>query len=325
MAPRGAGRRSAAPAKWPTTAASTSSRACPGCGGSSRSSYRSAAAAPSLGITTSKATGYHSKSMQAPNIPELASAPRQYGGAVFAHVAIRVSDFAASERFYRAVLGALGVAPTYAREDLVVWDDFAIMPSDSKRPATRNVHIAFVAPTREHVRAFWRAGLGAGGQDDGKPGERPQYTPSYYGAFLGDPDGNSAEAVIHDDTRRGGNIDHLWIGVRDLDDSSAFYSATARYTGLREGRRWDCGRQFRGAWATFSLVADGRAQTEHLHVAFPAPDVATVQEFHEAATAAGYRDNGGPGERPQYGPGYYGAFVLDPDGTNVESVFHGPD
>jgi catechol 2,3-dioxygenase-like lactoylglutathione lyase family enzyme len=59
---------------------------------------------------------------------------------------------------------------------------------------------------------------------------------------------------------------------------------------------------------------------ENLHLAFSGPDDATVQAFHAAATAAGYRDNGPPGERPAYGRGYYGAFVLDPDGNNVEVV-----
>ena len=81
--------------------------------------------------------------------------------------------------------------------------------------------------------------------------------------------------------------------------------------------------QFLAAWATFSLIRDGRPHTEHLHIAFPAPDRTTVDRFHAAAMAAGYRDNGAPGERPQYGPGYYAAFVLDPDGTNVESVRYG--
>jgi catechol 2,3-dioxygenase-like lactoylglutathione lyase family enzyme len=240
---------------------------------------------------------------------------------MFAHVTIRASDRAV-ERFYRAALGELEIEPTHAGNDLVAWNDFAIVAADSEHPPTRHLHVAFVAPTRDHVRGFWRAGLGAGGEDDGEPGERPQYKPGYYGAFLRDPDGNSAEAVIHDDTRRGGHIDHLWIGVRDLDAASAFYDVAARHTGLREGRRWEGGRQFRGAWASFSLVADGRPPTENLHVAFPAPDARTVRDFHEAATAAGYRDNGAPGERPQYGPGYYSAYVLDPDGTNVESVFY---
>ncbi|WP_223252345.1 VOC family protein [Paracoccus mutanolyticus] len=60
-----------------------------------------------------------------------------------------------------------------------------------------------------------------------------------------------------------------------------------------------------------------------VHVAFAAPDRATVADFHAAALAAGGRDNGRPGPRPEYHPGYYGAFVLDPDGNNIEAVFHG--
>ena len=63
--------------------------------------------------------------------------------------------------------------------------------------------------------------------------------------------------------------------------------------------------------------------TSPFHVAFPAPDPATVAALHRALTAAGHPDNGGPGERPRYHPGYVGAFVLDPDGHNVEAVHHG--
>jgi catechol 2,3-dioxygenase-like lactoylglutathione lyase family enzyme len=239
---------------------------------------------------------------------------------MFAHVTIRADDREASERFYRAVLAPLGIEPTHERADLTAWDDFAILQADAAHPPTRHLHVAFVAASPRDVDAFWRAGVEAGYADDGPPGERPQYRPDYYGAFLRDPDGNSAEAVHHGDTRRGGNVDHLWIGVRDLGASAAFYGTVARHTGLREGRRWETGRQFRGAWATFSLIADGRPPTEHLHLAFPAPDRTTVDEFHAAAIVAGYRDNGAPGERPHYGPGYYAAYVLDPDGTNVESV-----
>jgi catechol 2,3-dioxygenase-like lactoylglutathione lyase family enzyme len=62
--------------------------------------------------------------------------------------------------------------------------------------------------------------------------------------------------------------------------------------------------------------------TEHVHMAFGASDDATVDAFHQAATEAGYHDNGPPGERAVYHPGYYGAFVLDPDGNNVEVVNH---
>jgi catechol 2,3-dioxygenase-like lactoylglutathione lyase family enzyme len=240
---------------------------------------------------------------------------------VFDHVTIRVADRQKSERFYRTVLSRLGIEPTYAEPDMIEWDDFSIMPADERTAPTRHLHLGFVAQSRELVDAFWRAGVDAGYRDDGPPGARP-YRPEYYGAFLLDPDGNSAEAVHHGDTRRGGHIDHLWIRVGDLDATQAFYAVIARHCGLREGRRWDAGVQFRGGWATFALVDDGAPKTENVHLAFPAPDRRTVDDFHAAAKAAGYRSNGGPGERPQYHAGYYSAYVLDPDGNNIESVFH---
>jgi catechol 2,3-dioxygenase-like lactoylglutathione lyase family enzyme len=241
---------------------------------------------------------------------------------VFHHVAIRASELTASRRFYETVLSALGIEPDPAGEQVARWRDFNLAPSSAERPPTRNLHVGFAAPSRDHVEEFWRAGVEAGYSDDGPPGERPQYTPGYFGAFLRDPDGNSVEAAHHSDTRRGGHIDHLWIGVRDLREAEAFYAAIARHTGLRRGRHWAQGVQFRGAWATFSLLADGRAPTENLHIAFPAPDREAVTEFHQAALAGGYASNGEPGERPRYDAGYYAAYVLDPDGTNVESVLH---
>jgi catechol 2,3-dioxygenase-like lactoylglutathione lyase family enzyme len=237
---------------------------------------------------------------------------------VFAHVSLRASDRAASERFYRTVLATLGYEPTHERDDVIAWDDFALIDG---HPPTRHLHVGFVAPTRAHVDAFHRAGVEAGYEDDGAPGERPQYKPDYYGAFLRDPDGNSAEAVHHGDTRRGGCIDHLWIRVRDLDAAHAFYRVIARHTGLRPGNTWSGGRQYWGAWATFALIHDDQPPTENLHVAFPAPDRQTVRDFHEAATAAGYESHGEPGERPHYGAGYYAAYVLDPDANSIESVF----
>lgn len=242
---------------------------------------------------------------------------------MFEHVTIRAADARQSERFYRTTLGALGIEPTHGDPDRIEWDDFAVASADASNPPTRNLHVGFVAPSRAHVDEFWRAGIAAGYEDDGAPGERPQYTPAYYGAFLRDPDGNSAEAVHHLDLRRGGNIDHLWIRVRDLDAAAAFYTTIMRYTGLREGRQWEAGRQFRGAWATFSLVADGRPITEHLELAFPAPDPEAVDDFHAAAVGAGYRDGGAPGERASPRPAYAAA-VLDPDGAKVESVFRLP-
>jgi len=239
---------------------------------------------------------------------------------VFDHVAIRVSERQRSEHLYGTVLEVLGVTATRREDQLVAWGDLVMLAPDGDHPPTRHLHIGFVAPSREAVREFWRAGLEVGAPSDGEPGERPRYTRGYYGACLLDPDGNSIEAVIHDDVRRGGNIDHLWIGVGDLAASVAFYRTVSSHTGLRDGRSWDAGRQFRGAWATFSVVADGRPVTENLHLAFPAPDRQTVEEFHRAATAAGYRDAGAAGERDDGG---YSARVLDPDGTIVESIARG--
>ncbi len=86
----------------------------------------------------------------------------------------------------------------------------------------------------------------------------------------------------------------------------------------------DRGTRFH-VWAddrSFALVADGRPPTEYAHLAFPVASDEAVAEFHRVATAAGYRDNGAPGERNKYHPGYVGAFVLDPDGNNVEAVNH---
>ena len=243
---------------------------------------------------------------------------------MFDQVTIRVADRSASERFYRTTLGAIGVEPTRAVADGTEWDEFRILAADAEHPPTRNLHLAFVARSRNDVDWFWRAGVDAGFEDGGGPGERPQYTPGYYGAFLLDPDGNSVEAVHHSDLRRGGNLDHLWIGVDDLAEAIAFYASLARYTGLREGRRWEGGRQFRGAWATFSLVQDGRTPTENLQIAFPAPDRLNVEDFHRSATAAGYRDHRAPCEQSGERLGRYGAGVRGPDGTIVESVFREP-
>ena len=77
---------------------------------------------------------------------------------------------------------------------------------------------------------------------------------------------------------------------------------------------------FSAGTGSFSVLAG--EPTVNVHMAFPADDNSTVDEFHAALTEAGYRDNGAPGERTIYHPGYYGAFVLDPDGNNVEIVCH---
>jgi catechol 2,3-dioxygenase-like lactoylglutathione lyase family enzyme len=239
---------------------------------------------------------------------------------LFDHLGIRVSERKASERFYDTVLQTLGIEKTYSGEDMAEWDDFALGAAENDKPVTRRLHIGFVAPSRAEVDDFWRAGTDAGFRSDGEPGPRPEYGETYYGSFLLDPDGNSAEAVHHDNLRRGGNIDHLWIRVADVAAAKQFYEVIAPHAGLRLAHDSPERVHFAGAASSFGLVAG--TPTEQLHMAFPARDNATVDAFHRAATEAGYRDNGAPGERSMYHPGYYGAYVLDPDGNNIEVVNH---
>ena len=239
---------------------------------------------------------------------------------MFDHVTIRTSDRAASEAFYETVLRTLGIERTNTGDEYTEWDDFSLAQANDEKPVTRRLHIGFVAPSREHAEAFWRAGTDAGHREDGPPGPRPQYGSDYYGAFLLDPDGNSAEAVHHGGLRTGGNIDHLWIRVADLAASQRFYETIAPHAGFQLRRAVPERAQFVGSSGSFSVVYG--TPTEYLHFAFPARENATVDAFHRAATAGGYRDNGAPGERRFYHAGYYSAFVLDPDGNNVEVVNH---
>jgi catechol 2,3-dioxygenase-like lactoylglutathione lyase family enzyme len=243
---------------------------------------------------------------------------------VFDHVEIRVADRAASERFYDTVLRTLGIEMEYSDDELAEWGEFSLAPAREDKPVTRGVHLGFRASSRAEVDEFWRAGTEAGHPDDGAPGARPQYTDDYYGGFLLDPDGNSAEAVHHTDVRQEGMIDHVWMRVADVAAAKRFYEAVAPYGGFRLGSDTPERAQFLGSGASFSVVAGDRL-TENVHLAFPAAENATVDAFHEALTSAGYRDNGGPGERPLYHPGYYGAFVFDPDGHNIEVVCHAPE
>jgi catechol 2,3-dioxygenase-like lactoylglutathione lyase family enzyme len=113
-------------------------------------------------------------------------------------------------------------------------------------------------------------------------------------------------------------LDHVHIRVADLEESKRFYRTVLRAVG--QDLTWEGD----GAFAADELfVSDDGEPTARLHFAFQAPDRKTVDRFHEAALSAGGRDNGPPGER-KYHPGYYAAYALDPDGNNVEAVFHGP-
>src|SRR5262249_54175179 len=156
-------------------------------------------------------------------------------GRVFDHVGISVSDRAASEPFYRTVLGAMGIEPTHAGPKYVEWEDLALGEADAGHPVTRGLHVGIRARNRGQVDAFWQAGVGAGYRDDGAPGPRPQYDLTYYGGFLLDPDGNSIEAVHYerDSAVPESIIDHLWLRVRDPQVSRRFYTTIAPYAGLR--------------------------------------------------------------------------------------------
>jgi catechol 2,3-dioxygenase-like lactoylglutathione lyase family enzyme len=232
-----------------------------------------------------------------------------------------LADREASERFYETVLATVGIAQTHSDDQFAEWGDFSLAAAAPGHPVTRGLHVGFAAPSPADVDEFWRAGVDAGYREDGPPGPRPQYGDDYYGSFLLDPDGNSAEAVHHGALRGVGCIDHLWIRVADVDAARRFYELVAPFAGFRAQPR--PGRaQFVGEGGSFSVLADERPRTEHVHLAFAAGDDATVEAFHRAALAAGYRDNGPPGERTVYHEGYYGAFVLDPDGNNVELVNH---
>ena len=243
---------------------------------------------------------------------------------MFDHVGIRVADREESRRFYTLGLRELGHEAS-SSADYDEWNDFAIEESTDERSLTRRLHVAFVAASRERVDAFWKALTGAGYRDDGAPGLRRQYHEDYYGGFVLDPDGNSAEAVYGIRPQPGDNvIDHLWIRVADVAASKGFYETIAPYAGIHLSHELPERVHFAGRDRSFGLV-HGTTPTENVHLAFPATDNAVVDEFHRAATAAGYRDNGAPGERRVYHEGYYGAFVLDPDGNNVEIVNHNRD
>ena len=123
---------------------------------------------------------------------------------------------------------------------------------------------------------------------------------------------------------RGRLIDHLQLVVADLPASRRFYEATLGALGIPIG-----GAEDSYFWADelFVSTADSPAALGKLtgrhHLAFQAADRAAVDAFHAAGLAAGGRNNGTPGER-DYHPGYYAAFLLDPDGNNIEAVYHGP-
>src|SRR6187397_167618 len=119
-------------------------------------------------------------------------------------------------------------------------------------------------------------------------------------------------------------IDHVAIDASDLERSKAFYAESLGPRGYELVMEFEHGAAGFAAqgkpdfWLYRGTAAGGT------HVAFAAPDRATVDAFHAASLAAGGKDNGAPGLRPRYHADYYGGYVIDPDGHNVEAVCHHP-
>jgi catechol 2,3-dioxygenase-like lactoylglutathione lyase family enzyme len=131
------------------------------------------------------------------------------------------------------------------------------------------------------------------------------------------PTPDHEENAVH--YHRGRLVDHVHLRVADLELSKRFYRAVLAALGqpdvLQEGPGF--------FYADELFVNEADESTSRVHLAFQAPDREAVHSFYEAALAAGGTANGAPGERP-YHPGYYAAYALDPDGNNIEAVFHGP-
>lgn len=116
-------------------------------------------------------------------------------------------------------------------------------------------------------------------------------------------------------------IDHIHLRAKDLPASIRFYKAVFAALGVPVKAESEDHLACDEFW--IDALGGDKASASHVHLAFQAKDRKTVQRFHEAGLAAGGRDNGAPGERA-YHPGYYGAFLIDPDGNNIEAVYHGP-
>jgi catechol 2,3-dioxygenase-like lactoylglutathione lyase family enzyme len=127
-------------------------------------------------------------------------------------------------------------------------------------------------------------------------------------------------------------IDHLCFAVRDIDRAKAFYLSALAPLGIgmlievtpeQSGGEAHIG--FGANGKPFFWIGNGKAVQGPVHIAFDAPNRATVDAFHKAALAAGGQNNGAPGIRAHYHPNYYGAFVFDLDGHNIEAVCHLPE
>ena len=176
---------------------------------------------------------------------------------------------------------------------------------------------------RPVARGRWKPVLQASGA---RVAEAP--TPAYWtnGAEpirYGAPAPRASEAkTVEGGIRLWSMIDHISLNVSDAKASRAFYESALAPLGYRVLMEFE-GMYGLGAQTGPDLWLVPAESPTPVHLALTAESTQQVDDFHRAALAAGGADNGAPGERPHYHPGYYGAFVLDPDGHNLEAVFHG--
>ena len=212
---------------------------------------------------------------------------------MFDHVTLRVPDLAAAERRFQHLFDQLSYDETLSNRSLAMWEDFIITAADREHAVTARVGVAFAAPSEEAAGDFRRVALEVGLVEEG-------------GALL-DEAGNVFAAVVRRG-QSGGHVAAVTIRVADLAATTRFFEAAAQAAGhdLQDG--------------TLTFVQSDEP-TAGLHLAFAGDDDA-VRRFFQAATAAGGRPNGGPGERAVYHPGYFASYVLDPGGNNIEVVNH---
>lgn len=247
------------------------------------------------------------------------------------HVIVPVEDFDKSRAFYAAVMPTLKAQPEFEFPGVIGFagpTGLSIALQKCKEGAVVNkLHLAFRCQTPAEVSAWYEACIAAGAKDNGPPGPRPQYSPNYYGAFVLDPDGHNIEAVCHlDKTALTPTLplDHLIIPTENLAVAKDFYcKAMASVNAGHVAFEFPgfVGLASPGGMFASLHQVEGPV-TNKLHVGFRVNNPLQVDLWYEAALAAGGKDNGKPGPRPAYGPTFYGAFVLDPDGHNIEACCH---
>ena len=236
-------------------------------------------------------------------------------GPVLDHVDIRVSDRDASQRFYETVLTVLGRTEHVDDDEYIDWGDFSIV-SDGQ-PVARHLHIAFYAPSHELVDAFHRAGVEAGYTDEARPARGRSTARTTTARSCATRTATASKRCTRARSARPARSTICGSAPVTSRPIRRFYLATGQEIGVDEADHV----QIVTGNASISYVL-GEPATEHVHIAFGVDTNEAVDAFHRAAIDAGYTDNGAPGERAAYHPGYYGAFVLDPDGHNIEAVNH---